>query len=48
MKFEDGMVGVIIVSLALSGALIGSYLAGIEPEENEVVRFNYLAWLTRA
>ncbi len=43
MKFEDGMVGVIIVSLALSGALIGSYLAGIEPEENEVVRFNYLA-----
>ena len=43
MKLEDGMIGVIVIALAISGALIGSYLAGVEPEKVDVVRYNYLA-----
>ena len=43
MDLKEGMLGVIIMALALSGAIFGSYLAGIEPQENDVVRYNYLA-----
>lgn len=37
------MLGVTIISLAIAGAIIGGYLAGIESVEHDVTRFNELA-----
>lgn len=43
MEYKSGVLGVIVIALALTGALFGSYLAGIEPIENEVIKYDYLA-----
>ncbi len=37
------MLGVTIIALALAGAIVGGYLAGIDSVEHEVTRFNELA-----
>lgn len=37
------MLGVTIIALALAGAIVGGYLAGIDSVEHEVMRFNELA-----
>ena len=41
--FKNGMLGVVIIALAIAGALFGSYLAGIETEQVEVTKYDYLA-----
>lgn len=43
MEFKQGMLGVVIVSLALVGALFGNYLAGVEASQYEVTKYSYLA-----
>ena len=43
MEFNHGMLGVVIVGLALVGALFGNYLAGVEESEYEVTKYSYLA-----
>ena len=37
------MLGVTILALAIAGAIVGGYLAGIEGVEHDVTKFNYLA-----
>ena len=37
------MLGVVIVALALTGAMFVSYFAGIEAEEQDVIKYQYLA-----
>lgn len=44
--FRNGMLGVVIVALALGGAIFGAYFAGIESVEHEVVKYNELADVT--
>lgn len=41
--FKNGMLGVVIIALAIAGSLFGSYLAGIDTEQVEVTKYNYLA-----
>lgn len=41
--FRNGMLGVVIITLAIAGSLFGSYLAGIETEQVEVTKYDYLA-----
>lgn len=41
--FRNGMLGVVIVAIAIAGTLLGSYLAGIDTEQVEVTKYNYLA-----
>lgn len=43
MEFREGMLGVVIVALALTGAFFVSYLSGIETTEQEVTKYDYLA-----
>lgn len=43
MELREGMLGVIVIALALTGALFLSYFAGIESEEYEVTKYEYLA-----
>lgn len=43
MEFKQGMLGVVIVGLALVGALFGNYLAGVEASQYEVTKYSYLA-----
>ena len=43
MEFREGMLGVVIVGLAIVGALGVSYFAGIEPTDVEVTKYEYLA-----
>lgn len=43
MEFRHGMLGVVIVGLALVGALFGNYLAGVEASEHEVTKYSYMA-----
>ena len=43
MESKDGVLGVLVVALALVGAMFGSYLAGVEPIENEVTAYKWLA-----
>ena len=43
MELREGMLGVVVVALALTCALFASYLAGIESEEHEVTKYQYLA-----
>ena len=44
--FRNGMLGVVIIALAIAGALFGGYLAGIDTEEVEVTKYDYLADVT--
>lgn len=41
--FKNGMLGVVIVAVAIAGAIFGSYLAGIDSEQVEVTKYSYLA-----
>lgn len=41
--FKNGMLGVVIIALAVAGSLFGSYLAGIDTEQVEVTKYDYLA-----
>lgn len=41
--FRNGMLGVVIVAIAIAGALFGSYLAGIDTEQVEVTKYSFLA-----
>lgn len=43
MEMRNGMLGVVIVALALTGALFGGYLAGAHAETHDVTKYNYLA-----
>lgn len=43
MDMRDGMLGVVIIAIALAVALFGSYLAGVTPQEESVIKYNYLA-----
>lgn len=43
MELRDGMLGVVIIAVAISVALFGSYLAGITPHDEEVTKYEYLA-----
>lgn len=43
MEFREGMLGVVIVALALTAALGISYFAGIESSERTVIDYEYLA-----
>lgn len=43
MEMRDGMLGVVIIALAITVALFGSYLAGVTSSEVEVTKYNYLA-----
>lgn len=43
MEMKDGMLGVIIIALAMVTAFAGAYLAGITSSTEEVVKYNYLA-----
>lgn len=43
MELREGMLGVVVVALALTGALFASYLAGIDSSEHEVTKYQYLA-----
>lgn len=43
MEMRNGMLGVVIVALALTGALFGGYFAGAQAEEYDVTKYNYLA-----
>lgn len=40
---RSGMLGVVVICIALAGALFGAYLAGIDTEEYEVTAYKYLA-----
>lgn len=37
------MLGVVVICIALAGALFGAYLAGIETDEHEITAYEYLA-----
>lgn len=39
----NGALGVVVIAVALVGALFGAYFAGITGEEHDVVKYNYLA-----
>lgn len=39
---RNGMLGVVIIAIAISIALFGSYLAGVTPHEEEYTNFEYL------
>ncbi len=41
--FKNGMLGVVIVALAIAGALFVSYLAGVDETQHEVTKYDYLA-----
>ncbi len=43
MEMKDGMLGVVIIALAMVVAFAGAYLAGITASSEEVVKYNYLA-----
>lgn len=43
MEFREGMLGVVVIALALTGSLFVSYVSGIEGEEYEVTKYEYLA-----
>lgn len=43
MELRDGMLGVVIIAVALSVALFGSYLAGVTSYETEVINYKWLA-----
>lgn len=43
MELREGMLGVVVVALALTAALFVSYGAGITGVENEVTKYQYLA-----
>lgn len=43
MEFREGMLGVVVVALALTGALFASYFAGIDSEQVEYTDYDYLA-----
>lgn len=43
MEMRDGMLGVVIIALAMVTAFAGAYLAGITSSTEEVVKYNYLA-----
>lgn len=40
---RSGMLGVVVLSIALAGALFGGYLAGVDTVEEPAVDYNYLA-----
>lgn len=40
---RSGMLGVVVICIALAGALFGAYLAGIDTEEREYTAYEYLA-----
>lgn len=42
MEMRDGMLGVVIIAIAISIALFGSYLAGVTPHEEEYTNYEYL------
>lgn len=42
-EFRNGMLGVTIIALAIAGAVFGSYLAGIESVDHEVIKYRELA-----
>lgn len=41
--FKNGMLGVVIITLAIAGSLFGSYLAGVDTEQVEVTKYDFLA-----
>lgn len=43
MELRDGMLGVVIIAVALSVALFGSYFAGVTSYETEVINYKWLA-----
>ena len=43
MEFREGMLGVVVVALALTGGMFASYFAGIEGEDREYTDYQYLA-----
>lgn len=44
--FRNGMLGVVVVAVAIGAALFASYFAGIESVEHDVVKYNELADVT--
>lgn len=44
--FKNGMLGVVVVAVAIGAALFASYFAGIESVEHDVVKYNELADVT--
>lgn len=43
MEFREGMLGVVVVALALMGAVFVSYFAGVESEQREYTAYEYMA-----
>lgn len=40
--FKNGMLGVVVVALAIAGALFISYFAGVDETQNEVMKYEYM------